>query len=232
MLLLSRCMTVPLLYMGRELDFGIFKTTPKAGLLCKNKNTRCLMSDLIFWSSSSLSLCSDHPPSSDLPTRQSFRSSPRLVKWPISIPFFHFAHISPSMKPTSITLSSHMLSLPFMMFCILTFCLWHFSLPNLVDNSHILYRDHLVSCLWKVSSIKARILLWFYTYVTRLGLPRWLSGKESTCQCRRCGFNPWVGKTPLRRKWQSIPVFLPGKSHGQSSLVGYSPWGHKESDTT
>ena len=35
-----------------------------------------------------------------------------------------------------------------------------------------------------------------------------------------------------RRKWQPNPVFLPGESHGQKSLVGYSPWGHKESDTT
>ena len=40
-------------------------------------------------------------------------------------------------------------------------------------------------------------------------------------------FNPWVGKTPWRGKWQHTPVFLPGKSHGQRSLVGYSPWGHK-----
>ena len=63
-------------------------------------------------------------------------------------------------------------------------------------------------------------------------LPWWLSGKESTCQCRRCGFNPWVGKIPWRRQWQPTPVFLPGKSHGQRSLVGYSPQGHKESDTT
>ena len=37
---------------------------------------------------------------------------------------------------------------------------------------------------------------------------------------------------PWRRKWQSIPALLPGKSHGQRSLIGYSPWGHKESDTT
>ena len=41
-----------------------------------------------------------------------------------------------------------------------------------------------------------------------------------------------VGKIPWRRKWQPTPVFLPGESHGQRSLVGYSPWGHKESDTT
>ena len=67
------------------------------------------------------------------------------------------------------------------------------------------------------------------------GLPRWLSGKESACQCRRRGkhgFDPWVGKTPWRRKWQPILVFLPGESHGQRGLVGYSPWGCKESDTT
>ena len=42
----------------------------------------------------------------------------------------------------------------------------------------------------------------------------------------------WVGKIPWRRKWQSTPGLLPGKSHGQRSLVGYSPWGCKESDTT
>ena len=61
------------------------------------------------------------------------------------------------------------------------------------------------------------------------GLPRWLSGKESTCQGRswRCRFDPWVRKVPWRRKWQPSPVFLPGKSHEQRSLAGYSPWGLK-----
>ena len=58
------------------------------------------------------------------------------------------------------------------------------------------------------------------------GLPWWLSGRESTCQCRRHGFNPWVRKIPWRRKWQSTPVFLTGKSHGQRNLVSYSPSGH------
>ena len=61
------------------------------------------------------------------------------------------------------------------------------------------------------------------------------SGKEHTCQCRRCKrcrFNPWVRKIPWSRKWQPTPVFLPGKSHGQGSLASHSPWGHKESDTT
>ena len=48
----------------------------------------------------------------------------------------------------------------------------------------------------------------------------------------RDGFDPWVGKMPWSRKWQPTPVLLPGKSQGQRSLVGYSPWGHKESDMT
>src|SRR5574340_1103377 len=51
-------------------------------------------------------------------------------------------------------------------------------------------------------------------------------------QCRRCGFDPWMGKIPWRREWLLTPVFLPGESHGQRSLAGYSPWGCKESDTT
>ena len=51
----------------------------------------------------------------------------------------------------------------------------------------------------------------------------WLSSIEAICQFRRDGFNPWVGKIPWRRKWQPTPIFLPGKSHGQRSLVGYSP---------
>ena len=42
----------------------------------------------------------------------------------------------------------------------------------------------------------------------------------------------WVGKFPWSRKWQPTPVFLPGKLHGQRSLVGYSPWSQKESDSS
>ena len=68
-----------------------------------------------------------------------------------------------------------------------------------------------------------------------LGLPEWLSGKESACQCRRWRrpeFDPWVGKSPWRRKWLSTLAFLPWLSHGQSSLEGYSLWGGKESVMT
>ena len=68
-----------------------------------------------------------------------------------------------------------------------------------------------------------------------MGLPGGTSGKESACQCKRykrCGFTPWVGKIPWRRAWQSTSVFLPGECHEQRSLVGFSPQGRKESDTT
>ena len=56
--------------------------------------------------------------------------------------------------------------------------------------------------------------------------------KKSTCQCRRCRFIYWVRKIPQTRKWQPAPGFLPGKFHGQRSLVGYSPLGCEELDTT
>ena len=64
------------------------------------------------------------------------------------------------------------------------------------------------------------------------GFPRGSDGKESACkkkkkriclQCKRPGFNLWVGKIAWRRDWQPTPVSLPRKSHGQGSLVGYSP---------
>ena len=60
------------------------------------------------------------------------------------------------------------------------------------------------------------------------GLPKCLNGKESICQCRRCRFDPWVKKIPWRRKWQPTPLFLPGISHGQRSLVSYSLWSGRD----
>ena len=73
----------------------------------------------------------------------------------------------------------------------------------------------------------------FWKSLPFLQASRWRSGKESACQCRRCKtreFNPWVGQIPWSRKWQPTPVCLPGKSHAQRSLHGYSPQGCKESD--
>ena len=68
-----------------------------------------------------------------------------------------------------------------------------------------------------------------------MGFPGGASGKEPTCPCKRhkrLRFDLWVGKIPWRKKWQPTPVFLLEKFHGQMSLAGYSPKGHKESDTT
>ena len=69
----------------------------------------------------------------------------------------------------------------------------------------------------------------------RKGFPGGASGKEPACQCRRykrCWLDPWIRKIPWKRAWQPPSVFMPGESHRQRSLVGYRPWGHKESDMT
>ena len=55
------------------------------------------------------------------------------------------------------------------------------------------------------------------------GLPKWLSAKESACQCKRPMFDPWDGNIPWRRTWQPIPTFLPGKSHGQRGAWWATP---------
>ena len=64
------------------------------------------------------------------------------------------------------------------------------------------------------------------------GLPWWLKRWRICLQCRRPRFDPWVGKIHWRRDLLTTPVFLPGEFRGQRSLVGYSPWDCKESDTT
>ena len=72
-------------------------------------------------------------------------------------------------------------------------------------------------------------------YMIQIGCPCGASDKESAYKCKRgkrCEFDPWVGKIPWRRKLQPIPVYLPGKSHGQRSLLSYILWGWKKSDMT
>ena len=73
----------------------------------------------------------------------------------------------------------------------------------------------------------------FYSVRYRLrDFPGGSDGKASVYNAGDPGLIPGLGRFPWRRKWQSTPVLLPGKSHGQRSPVGYSPWGCKESDTT
>ena len=62
---------------------------------------------------------------------------------------------------------------------------------------------------------------------TAPGLPHWLSGEESACQCRRPELLE-VDKSSWRRRWQATPMFLPEESQGWGSPAGYGPWGHKE----
>ena len=81
-----------------------------------------------------------------------------------------------------------------------------------------------VGCDW-VTSLSLSLFLY------SKGFPSVARYKDPTCQCRRHWrgrFDPWIGKIPWRRAWQTTAGFLPGESHGQRNLVGYSPWDHKE----
>ena len=77
-------------------------------------------------------------------------------------------------------------------------------------------RDRLFKGVWGQG-------LHFVCLQSSKGFPGSASGKEPTCQCRRHGFHPWVGKISWRRKWLPTPLFLPGKFHGHRNLAG-SPW--------
>ena len=95
------------------------------------------------------------------------------------------------------------------------------SSPNLFDHScGLLFLSHIFNPFLIFLYILNMLILY-------LGLPWWVSGKESTCQCRRHGFSPWVGRILWRRKWQPTPGFLPGELHGQRSLDSCSPCDHK-----
>ena len=85
---------------------------------------------------------------------------------------------------------------------------------------------------WTTSKLGKEYIKDLYCHPGYLVFPGSSDGKSVCLQCGRPGFDPWVRKIPWRRKWQPTLVFLPGKPHGQRSLVGYSPWGCKESDTT
>ena len=73
----------------------------------------------------------------------------------------------------------------------------------------------------------ARLLSPSHYPLTRITVlvTQWFSSKNSTCQCRRHRFNPWSRKIPWRREGQLTLIFLPEKSHGQRSLVGYTVHG-------
>ena len=83
--------------------------------------------------------------------------------------------------------------------------------------------------------LESFFFFFFFFWAVLLGFPGSTSGKESACQCwshKICGFDPWIRKILWRRAWQLTQVFLPGDSHGQKSLAGYSPRGLKDWDRT
>ena len=113
-------------------------------------------------------------------------------------------------------------------------CLQHCLLSNLSSllRSEILLLTCIKHILKSVSGLAVQ-LNWYLSLSQ--GFAGGTSGKESTCQCRRHkrhGLDPCFGKIPWSGAWQPTPAFSPGESHGQRSLEGYSPWGHKESDMT
>ena len=74
-------------------------------------------------------------------------------------------------------------------------------------------------------------ILWKSIGYIEFGASRVAQLVKNLPEVQEAGFNPWVGKLPWRRAQQPTPVFLPREFHGQRSLMGYSPWGHRESDT-
>ena len=110
------------------------------------------------------------------------------------------------------------------------------SIPGLRRHHLLNERDHnhhMDKLIPKETKLKNEIF--FKVCMVHMGLSRCNSDKESACQCwrgRRQRFDPWIGKIPLSKKWQPTPVFLPEKFHGQRSLVGFSPWSHRELDMT
>ena len=122
-------------------------------------------------------------------------------------------------------------------FCILLFCLldlpetelcwnllccWVCLLQLVVLDTFTL---HIVRIYYRVQKLAYNIFLEGASLVAQLV-------KKIHLKCERPKFDPWIGMIPWRRAWQPTPVFLPGESHGQKSLAGYSPWSHTELDMT
>ena len=88
-------------------------------------------------------------------------------------------------------------------------CVWRTSLSvlhlQLQERTCVGYRKS--GCVFSI-----QLALWWASggHLLSSGLPRWFTGKEFACQCRRCGFDPWIRKIPWKKKWQSTPVLLPG----------------------
>ena len=86
---------------------------------------------------------------------------------------------------------------------------------------------YVCTCMHLYVCIPYAYMCFFVHECLHVGFPGGSDGKQSACNVGRPGLDHWVGKIHWRRAWQPTPVFLPGESHGQRSLVGYSPWGRR-----
>ena len=102
------------------------------------------------------------------------------------------------------------------------------TIPPPLAHGKIIFRE---TCLWCPKRLGITVLSHSLKKIIEMhSFPKWLSGEESACQCRRrrrLEFDRWARKIPWRRKWQPTPEFFLGKS-----LAGYSPWSQKQSDST
>ena len=109
---------------------------------------------------------------------------------------------------------------------------WFFS-SSLVTNIMFMY---LINSQYGNSLLQAFYSINICTLYVKMGLPRWLSVKESTCQCRKLRFDPWSRTIPWRKKWQPPPIFLPGKTSwtepGGLELMETKRVGHRDWSTT
>ena len=109
--------------------------------------------------------------------------------------------------------------------------------PSLDENTSM--KPVLCCCIHRPTSAPcckwcSSVVQYYWWPIDSLGLLGGSVVKNSPAHVEdaRDRFDPWVGKIPWRRRWQPTSVFLPGKSHGQRSLVGYSPWSCKVLDMT
>ena len=137
---------------------------------------------------------------------------------------------SPSLHPSFLLLDAFRPSVKTSAY----FVLKHYSMPIITNHSSMFIYDFLF-CSWGKMHIelKAQVLsapfdeFWKCNRYNSRGFPDSLVGRESACSAGDLGSIPGSGKFPGEKKWQITPVCLPGQSHGQRSLAGYSPWGCK-----
>ena len=126
-------------------------------------------------------------------------------------------------------------AIPLRVWKLRAFCQQHFQSQGIVLHSRVENKvaHYSIHYIYKVL-VKGEFNTMKHSFSipwSTLGLPWWLRWRRGCLQCGRPGFDPWVRKIPWKRAWQHSPG-MPGEFHAQRSLVGYSPWGCKELDTT